>query len=206
MTPRKVFRSAVLGIALTATAGCSALSSLDTASKPLNTFELSPLPPGSVSAARSPRHLEVAMPSATGALTSDRIIVKPTPLEVQSLPEARWVNETTQHVQLLLVRSLANSGRFALVTAAGTGPAPDYVLMVDLQSFQAEVRDGSETVEIRTTMTLLRDTDDKVIASRSFNNSADIAGTLPADAVAAFDQAMTQQLKDVVEWLVRKSG
>ena len=199
-------RSSALGLSMLALTGCSAISSIQSASTPLNTYELRPLAAGTVSAPKSRRHLEVAMPSATGALTNDRIVVKPDPLRIESLPDARWINDTTEHVQLLLVRSVANSGRFALVTAEGSGPSPDYVLMTDLQAFQAEVGPDGVTVVIRTTMTLLSDIDGRVISSRSFTNSATVADSSAELVVAAFDTAMTQQLTDMVGWLVRVSG
>ena len=206
MTLRKTFRFACLVLGLAATAGCSALSSIESASKPLDTFELNPLPAGSVAAARSRRSLEVALPTATGALTSDRIVIKPTPLQVQALPNARWVNEATEHVQLLLVRSLTGSGRFALVTSAGSGPTPDYVLLTDLQAFQAEVTPDQVTVVIRTTMTLLSDIDGTIISSRSFANTATVPDTTTELVVTAFDEAMTQQLRDVAGWLASNAG
>ncbi|WP_323771242.1 ABC-type transport auxiliary lipoprotein family protein [Antarctobacter sp.] len=196
-------RSTALGLSMLAMAGCSAISSIQTASKPLDTFELSPLPAGTVSVRQSRRYLEVAMPSATGAFASDRIVVKPTPLKIESLPDARWINDATEHVQLLLVRSLANSGRFALVTAAGSGPSPDYVLMTDLQAFQAEVGADSVTIVVRSTMTLLSDTDGRVVSSRSFDTSATAPDTSREMVVAAFDAAMTAQLTEVLDWFAK---
>lgn len=206
MTPRKILRPAALSLALATTAGCSALSSIESASKPLDTYELSALPAGSVTAARSRRILEVSLPTATGALTSDRIVIKPTPLQVEALSNARWVNEATEHVQLLLVRSLVGSGRFALVTSAGSGPPPDYLLLTDLQAFQAEVMSGEVVVVIRTAMTLLRDADGSVVSSRSFINSTTASDTTTEHVVSGFDRAMTQQLRDVVGWLASESG
>jgi cholesterol transport system auxiliary component len=148
----------------------------------------------------------VARPTATGALTSDRIVIKPTPLQIEALPDARWVNEATEHVQLLLVRSIAGSGRFALVTSAGSGPSPDYELMTDLQAFQAEVTPEGARVVIQTTMTLLSGIDGSVLSSRSFSSSVPVPDVTAEPIVAAFDQAMTQQLGDVVAWLVRNAG
>jgi cholesterol transport system auxiliary component len=206
MTIRRSLRYGILGLGLTALAGCSTLSSIQSASTPLDTFELTPLPAGVVTTSRSRRQLEVALPTATGALSSDRILIKPTALQIASLPDARWVNETTELVQLLLVRSLANSDRFALVTSAGLGPPPDFVLMTDLRAFQAEVINDQITVVISSTITLLRDTDDIVISSRRFTNSSFVTDTNAESLVAAFDQVMTRQLADVVAWIVRSSG
>jgi cholesterol transport system auxiliary component len=199
-------RCGIFGFGLTALAGCSALSSIQSASIPRDTFELTPLPAGVVTTTRNRRQLEIALPTATGALSSDSILIKPTPLQIEALPDGRWVNDATELVQLLLVRSLTNAGRFALVSSAGLGPPPDYVLMTDLQAFQAEVIDEEVKVVIRSTMTLLRDTDDMVISSRSFANSAVVSDTNAERVVAAFDQVMMQQLADVVDWLISSSG
>lgn len=193
-------------IGLTLLAGCSTLSSLQTASTPLQTYELTALPAGTVPAARGRRLLEVALPTATGALTSDRIVIKPTPLQIQSLPDARWINETTDHVQLLLVRSLANSGRFGLVSAAGTGPTPDYLLLTDLQAFQVEVTAEGATVVVRSTLSLIDDLDGRVVSSRSFDTSRTVADTSTDLIVPAFDDAMTQHLAEVVAWLAAVPG
>ncbi len=206
MTFRIAIRTAVFGLGVLALAGCSGLAGIQSASKPLNTFELTPLPAETVPAPRGRRLLEVALPTATGALNNDRIAIKPTPLEIQSLPGARWVNEATEHVQLLLVRSLANSGRFGLVSAAGTGPSPDYVLLTDLQAFQAELVGEEPMVVIRMTLTLLRGSDGSVVSSRGFSNAVAVTGTSAERITTAFDAAMTQQLTDVVTWLVRKTG
>ncbi len=206
MTIRKSLRLALFGLGLLALAGCSAISSIQSASKPLATFELTPLPAGVVPATRGRRHLEIALPTATGALDTDSIMIKPTQLQLESLPDARWVNETTELVQLLLVRSLTNTGRFALVASEGLGPPPDYVLMTDLRAFQAEVIGEDVVVVIRSTMTLLRDTDGVVVSSGSFAHTVAVPDNSTNRIVAAFDEAMTLHLTEAVEWLVRNSG
>ncbi|MBP0482199.1 ABC-type transport auxiliary lipoprotein family protein [Sagittula salina] len=206
MTLRIALRRAALTLGLAAMAGCSAISSIQSASTPLGTYELSPLPAVSDGTRRGRHHLEVAMPTATGALTSDRIVIKPTPLELQTLPDARWVNDAAAHFQLLLVRSLANSGRFSLVTSAGSGPSPDYVLMTDLQAFQAEVVGDKVRVVIRSTMTVLRDSDGAIVASRSFSSYVPVADTSAELVVGAFDAAMTRQLTEMVDWLADTRG
>lgn len=199
-------RQVVLGLGLTVLAGCSAISSLQSAATPLNTFELTPLPAGSNAPSRGRNGLDVALPTATGALTSDRIVIKPNPLQVEALPEARWINDTTEHFQLLLVRSLANSGQFALVTGGGSGPPPDLELLTDLQAFHAEIVGEDVTVVIRTTMTLLSNLDGRVISSRRFSSTQNVADTAPELVVAAFDAAMKVHLAEVVNWLAGTPG
>jgi cholesterol transport system auxiliary component len=201
MTFKTAAKRAGAGLALTALTACSAISSLDSSSQPLNTFELTPLAAGVVAAPTGRRQLEVSAPTATGALTSDRIVVKPSPLQVEYLPDARWVDDTTAHIQLLLVRSLSNSGQFGLVSSAGAGPTPDFVLKTDLQAFQVELAVDGATVVIRSNMTLLRDEDGSVVSSRSFANSVPLPDTSAEQVVAAFNAAMTQQMTDMTRWL-----
>lgn len=205
---RRIFilRFAALWFLLIGAAGCTALSSIDAASKPQDTYELTALPAGAVSAPRSGRTLEVSLPTATGALTSDLIVIKPTPLQVQALPDVRWVNEAHEHLQLLLVRSIANSGRFSLVSAGGSGPRADYLLMTDLQSFQAEVVAQGVEVRIQTRMTLLSDLNGRVVSSRSFDTSRLVADSSANLILAAFDEAMTEHLTEAVNWLARLRG
>lgn len=207
MTLRSFFRLAALGMMVSGLAGCSALSSLGAASRPLDTFELTPLAAQSTRAGGGRRQLEVVTPTATGALTSDRIVVKPSPLRVEALPNARWVNEATELVQLLLVRSLANTGRFGLVTRGGAAAVPDYILLTDLEAFQAEIgSEGGDAVVVRTRLSLLRGSDDAVLATRSFANTVALPGTETEQVVAGFDRAMTAQLRDVTDWLLRNTG
>jgi cholesterol transport system auxiliary component len=107
---------------------------------------------------------------------------------------------------MLLVRSLTNSGRYALVTGEGVGPQPDFVLLTDLQAFQAEVVSGQVSVVITTSMTLMRDSDGRVVSSRSFTNSAQVPDSSAERITAAFDAAMTQQLKSIAAWLAGNAG
>lgn len=205
VTPRALQRRPVLALlAAAALSGCSALGSLQTAATPLDTYELRPLPAAAGRAGRA--RLEVATPTATEALAGDRIVVKPTPLEIASLPGARWVDPATEHVQLLLVRSLANTGRFALVTGSGAGPAADMVLLTDLAAFQVEMAEGRDTVRISMAMTLLNDAEDRVIASRVFTSTAPVADMAPAAVTAAFDAAMTHELGEITAWVLRHAG
>ncbi len=209
MTFRKTLRMAAFSLCLAAMSGCSALSGLQSASTPLDTYELTPLPTSTNAGSRGRYVLDVQVPTATGALTSDRIVIKPTPLQVQNMPKARWVNDATEHVQMLLVRSLAGTGRFALVTGDNAGPESDYVLLTDLQAFQAEVgaqSDPEATIVIRTTMTLLRNVDRKVLSTRSFTSKVAVAETSTETVVVAFDEAMTNHLRETSNWVIGKLG
>ena len=62
-------------------------------------------------------------------------------------------------------------GGFRLVDRTGGGLMPDYTLMTELQDFQAEPAGpgpGAVMVRVGATMTLIRESDLEIIATRRF--------------------------------------
>jgi cholesterol transport system auxiliary component len=208
MTPSRSARAALLALALAAVSGCAAVSSLDSASRSLPTFELNPVPApaGAASGPGAGRILQVDLPTASGAIATDRIAIKPGPLQVAYLPDGRWVDPAPQHVQSLMVRTLANTGRLGFVGGSTTGPLPDYVLLVDLQAFQAEVAPAGTqppvTAVIRMSLTVVRDIDRRVVASRRFERRVGTTSDDALNVVSAFNAGMDAMLRDVTSWLI----
>jgi cholesterol transport system auxiliary component len=200
----------VLVLILPLVAGCSAISSLDSSARALDTFEMLPLAPAEGGGSPSGRTLFVATPTTTAAMATDRIMVKPNALQVTYLSASRWVDDLPLHVQSLLVRSLAATGRIGFVTAGSAGPLPDYVLQTDIETFQAEVvpaeRGGALQVVVRLNLTLSRDSDGRTLARRSFAASAIAANDDPLTVVSAFNSVMTRILGETASWTVAVIG
>ena len=201
----KAYRLVGLLLALAlALPGCGAVRSLNAAASPQATYELQPV----VAATRAStgRSLSVEVPSATAAIATDRILIKPGALQVAYLPGVRWVEAAPLHVQSLLIRSVANSGRAGFVGGpAGTGPLPDYLLLSDIEAFQAEVRPGAEPplqVVVRLTLTLMRDIDGRVVGARRFERTVGAASDGAPDVVSAFNVAMSGLLQEATGWIV----
>ncbi len=204
-------RALVVMIALGGLGGCAAFGALQTAAAPLESFELTPLPV-SGAASRSGPHLRVELPAASGALASDRIVIKPNPLQVQNLPDMRWVDDANLHVQMLLMRSLAGTGQFGLVTGDGPGPLPDVSLISDLEAFQVEIvpptptaPQPSQVVRVGMTLSVFDERSGTVRATRRFEQLSAATTTQPIALVAAFDQAMTAILRDAAGWVAANS-
>lgn len=201
--PRRLLPAALL-IAAAALSGCTTFSSLNSAARNLDAYELHPVP-GEGTVRPGGRAVFVAEPSVTGALGSERIVIKPTPLMVAFLPDGRWVESTPQMVRNLIARSLANTGRLGLVSTNTVGPLPDYTLMTDLETFQAEV--GSPTgaparVVVAMTVSVARDVDGRLVAARRFSRTVDATG-IDADEIAlAFDAAVGAVLREATGWSV----
>lgn len=182
--------------------GCAAIASVSSASRPLDTYELRPLPP-SASVARGTRHLIVEPPTASGALSTDRIAIKPNAFEVSYLPGVRWSDAAPDLLQLLMARSIEGAGGFALVST-GTGQADsDWHLETDLQAFQLELApEGAARATVRVRATLVSDADRRVRGARTFAASALAEGTDVEVAIPAFDQATEAVLRELTAWTV----
>ena len=190
---------AVLAAAL-ALSGCGAALSLSRASESLDSYTLPPLP-GTGTAGGS-RHLMVEVATAGGAIATDRILIKPSPVQAQYLPDARWSDPAPVLVQSLLLGSLQDAGGFRLVTREAAGLVPDYSLMTDLRAFQAEVSPGqAPTVRVDLALTLIRETDRAILSTRRIETRTAAASDKTGDLVAAFEVATTQALGQAVDWV-----
>jgi cholesterol transport system auxiliary component len=190
-------------LALTQLAGCGAISSLSKASTELDAYTLSPARSEGAPDAGGSRHLIVETPTAPGALNTDRILIKPLPYQAQYLPDGRWSEPTPALVQTLLIGSFQNLGGFRLVGRAANGMIPDYTLITDVQDFQVEPLGGEGAgyaVRVRLIMSLIRESDRRILASRSFTHSETAASDDMAVLVAGFDRALQTTLREIVQW------
>lgn len=196
-------RTALMGAVLSLS-GCSAITSLNAASKPLDTYDLSP----TTSARRgntSARTLLVALPQATAALGSDRIMIKPDAASITYLPNARWSDELPAVIQNLLIRSISATGRIAYVGAVGAGPVPDKALLVRIDAFDVAVLpDGTFEATTDLNLTLINDQDQRVVASRKFAQSTKIENDSPAVIVSAFQNLMDDILPKMTDWTIQR--
>jgi cholesterol transport system auxiliary component len=170
----------------------------------LDAYTLQPL--AVAQAASGSRHLVVELPTASGALATDRILIKPSPLQAEYLPKGRWVDPVPQMVQTLLVASLQNAGGFRLVGRDGAGLTPDFVTLVEVNDFQAEApAKGAKAapVHVAVTLTVLDAAEGRLIGTRRFEATSVATSTGALSVVAAFDAATSQVLAEAVPWVNR---
>ncbi|WP_137111223.1 ABC-type transport auxiliary lipoprotein family protein [Rhodobacter sp. SY28-1] len=190
-------------IATSSLSGCGAISSLSKAGAELDAYTLSPAS-GSGTPARGRGHLIVELPSSAGALATDRILIKPVPYQAQYLPGGRWIEPAPALLQTLLVASFQNLGGFELVGRTANGLNPDYTLMTELMDFQVEPSAPDQfVVRITMMMTLIRESDRRVVASRRFSTSETTASDDTQVLVSAFDRALHGLLQEIVAWTPR---
>lgn len=206
--PRRLLsrlRAVAVLLALAAGAsGCATVSSLNSSARALDTYALSPLPAGAAAGRGGSRLVFVAEPTAPAAVATDRIVMKPNPLQVTLIGDGRWVEAAPAHVRNLVARSLANTGRYAFVTTGTIGPLPDFTLMIDIDAFEARLlpKGSVAPAEVVVTMTLsvVRDADGRLVASRRFSRTAPAGDTDAFAVVAAFEAANGSLLREAVPW------
>ncbi len=196
-------------LAVVSLAGCTGLGTLRQASKPNDLYLLTPKSTFANSLPRIQKQIVVQEPTATAAVNTDQIAIQPTPLQVQYLPRARWVDRAPLIVQALLVESYENSGKVAAVGRSTVGLRADYVIVPDLREFQglvvSDVEDNKTIrVEVRMNIKIIDEFEDKIIASDSFREFVVAASDQTPDLVNAFDEALGKTMRDAVEWSVRK--
>jgi len=196
---------AVLVALAAATTGCATVSALNGSARALDTYALNPLPATAATTGRSgSRVVFVADPTAPAAVASDRIVIKPNALQVTLVGDGRWVEAAPAHVRTLIARSLANTGRYALVTTGTVGPLPDFTVMTDIDGFEARLLpEGSPApaqVVVAMTLSVVRDADGRLVASRRFTRTAAASDTDAFAVVAAFEAANGAVLREAVSW------
>lgn len=185
--------------------GCSAISALDSASQPLEVYELRT--PQVTPARQRGVELVVEEPAASGVLAVERIMIRPAPLQAQYLPGVRWADTAPVMLQTLLLRSLTETGGFASVGRRPVGSLSDYTLLSELTDFQAETAaDGdTATIRVRLIVRLVRESDARVIATRTFAVTDTAPGVTPEAILPAFDRATSRLLSETVTWVLSRT-
>lgn len=146
---------------------------------------------------------QLAMGRTSGARTADslRIMVRPTPNEVQVYKDAQWAKSPADMLEDGVLHALEDSGRIPVVARQGSGVGADYRLMLDVRRFESDY-DGAAVpaATIEVTAKLLHVKDQQLAGSRTFLQAQPAATTAVPDVVAAFDRALTAMSGELAGW------
>lgn len=203
------FISCAFGLMLlSGLSGCAALTGLSNASTPNELYVLTPKSTFDTNLPNLRYQIAVEEPTATAAVDTDQITVQPTPLQVQYLPSARWVDRAPLIVQALMIESFENSGKVPAVGSSAIGLRADFLVVTDIREFQAVLpQDDPEApleIDVRLNIKLVDAFSDRIISSASFE-AREFAATDDAATVAvAFDDALGSTMRRSVEWSIRE--
>ena len=204
--PRRFFLLGAVG-AVPLLSGCSAISALNDATTPLDAYELR-APALPQSGRTLPRGLSFEAPTTSGALEEDRILIKPNAVQSLYLPGARWSDKAPLMFQTVMLRAFEDTGALSYVGRRPLGGVGDVALISEITDFQAELGpDGrSAATRIRLTARMVRESDARVLARRSFEAVAESQSTDTLEIVQAFNRASDEILGDLVRWALEVMG
>ena len=187
------------------TAGCGGLLNLPGSGPAPDLYDLSPKSTFEDGLPVATYQLVVEEPVASRALDSDRIAIRTSPLELKYYAGARWSDRAPSLVQTLLVESFENSGLIVAVGRQAIGLRGDYDLKLELREFHAEMYGETSTPTVRTRLNvkIIRQPSASIIASETFERTADAESDSIPNVVNAFDEALGSTMKRVVGWTLK---
>lgn len=144
--------------------------------------------------------LTVAQPTASRAIDSARIAVRPTPQELQVYKGAHWAKRPSEMLEDAVLRALEDSGRINVVSRQGSGIATDYRLVLDVRRFESDYASGQPAATIEVRAKLLRGKAPDVVASRTFLQAVPSRDTGVPAVVDAFETALAGMARDLAGW------
>ena len=195
-------RLALLAAALSATMltpACSVMGVLSGGPK-RDVFELRAPGPAMACTRNRVAELVVETPKASGPLDTERILVRPGPLQIQYLPDADWGDSVPVMVQTLMVRKLAAYPVFSHVGRAPLGNAGDYALLSEINDFSAVIEGGGAIITLRLAAQIVDERSARITARRDFTAQAPVTSTATPALIEGFDLAGRQLFDQVGDW------
>lgn len=201
-------RVLLLCLAAVTLSGCAALDALDRAAEPLDVHELRA--PAEVPAAPAPGAAQIVVetPSASGAIATDRILIRTDATQVAYLPDARWSAEAPEMVRSAMVGTLIRADAFSFVGRRPLGASGDYALVSELVDFGArpEAEGGGAEVVMTLVARLVRERDAEIVATRRFAQAVRVPDTSTPALMSGFAAVSDAVLTDLAGWAARAPG
>lgn len=196
-------RLALLVALLPLLSACGGLIDLGPDGPPATIYTLEPLPRAAAQEPGAPR-IYVEEPQVSGALDSQRILVRRGGVSIETLADARWEARTSRLVQRQIATSLDNSAALEAIGEFNIDLPVDYRLRIDLRAFEAQVPEGGgpTDIEIAFVALLIDPTSSAVLASRHFSASGEVGGAGNAAIIARFNREMQALVGDLAAWIV----
>ncbi|MEM6481076.1 MAG: ABC-type transport auxiliary lipoprotein family protein [Pseudomonadota bacterium] len=188
--------------------GCAALGALNAASEPGDAYELRPPPGLPIAASARSEQLVIDLPTASGAIDTDRVLVRPNTSQVQYLPGARWTQAAPVMIQTVLVEIFLRTGGFQFVGQRPIGPVSDIILVTHLSDFGVEFdpASGEGNIVVTLVANVVREDDATIIASRRFSRRTAISETATPAVIAGFESVSGAIFVDLADWVLRVRG
>lgn len=161
-------------------------------------------PASASSAATQHWSLRLNKLQASEALNRPNIAVIPQGDVISSYKASRWSDPAPVLVRNRLLDGFARDGRVTLLSTDDSNFAADLELGGNLQAFQTEYQGNQASVVVRVDALLVRGYDQKILASRRFEERQPLNDVQVPAVVAGFGQASDRLTAKVVTWAVQQ--
>lgn len=144
--------------------------------------------------------LRVDTPSAGSPLDGSRLLVMPSPGELQAYAGARWRDDAPRLLRDTLVEAFRLDGRLSTVMDDASRARSDATLTSHLGGFHSRYHEGSPEVVIRLDVQLLDEANLTVLASRRLEVVEPSRDDSIEEVVAAFGRAGDALARKLVDW------
>ncbi len=162
--------------------------------------------PKSVSRATAHRtkwQLVVKEPMAVRALETDRILIKPGRELISYYGNAVWSDRLPRLIQVRLIESLQDSGRFRAVGGGRERMEADLGLLTQIRAFQIEARKNKTSAHVSLFVKVMDERRARIIRSRVFEAIVPAYKDNTPAAVEALNQGLTSVLNKIVKWVAK---
>lgn len=160
--------------------------------------------------------LLVETPISPAGLSTARIAMNDSPIELRYFDRANWTDFAPKMVQTLMIESFENSGKIVGVGREQVGLRSDFLLKTDLREFQAEYTDAlpdgikvmdygvsPPTARVRINAKLVKMPRREIVATKTFERRIQANSNTMTEIIGAFDEALGKTLKAIVTWTLK---
>ena len=196
----KLTRLALLATGLTLISACTIFPE----SEPLDVYRLpaAQAPASRGSAAIQQWSLRLNKLQASDALNRPTIAVIPQGDVISSYKASRWSDPAPVLLRNRLLDGFQRDGRVTLLSTDDSNFQADLELGGNLQAFQTEYQGTQASVVVRLDALLVRGYDQRILASRRFEERQPLSDVQVPAVVAGFGQASDRLTANVVAWAV----
>ena len=198
----KLTRLALFAAGFSLISACSILPK----SEPADVYRLptAQTPASASSASAQSWSLRLNKLQASEALNRPTIAVIPQGDVISSYKGSRWSDPAPVLVRNRLLDGFARDGRVTLLSTDDSNFAADLELGGSLQAFQTEYQGSQASVVVRVDALLVRGYDQRILASRRFEERQPLSDVQVPAVVAGFGQASDRLTAKVVAWAVEQ--
>jgi len=197
----KLTRIALLFAGLTLLGACSILPQ----SEPSDVYRLPAAPaPASANVPTQSWSLRLNKWQASEALNRPSIAVIPQGDVISSYKGSRWSDPAPVLLRNRLLDGFQRDGRVTLLSTDDSNFQVDLELGGSLQAFQTEYQGTQASVVVRVDALLVRGYDQRILASRRFEERQPLSAVQVPAVVAGFGQASDRLTAKVVAWAVEQ--